>query len=131
MLGLFAFTLRSAALLQLPAARPRARLRSQIVADIVKRPYITVGFSALVLLVPLAVDLDRRLAATPGRALAAPAPAHLSDRDAGLLAFLVAGQERHHRTAGLCAILAALLGRASGVARRIGAKSDARRLGAS
>jgi sulfoxide reductase heme-binding subunit YedZ len=39
----------------------------QLVADIIKRPYITVGFAALILLVPLAVTSTRRAMRRMGR----------------------------------------------------------------
>jgi len=39
----------------------------QLVADIIKRPYITVGFAALLLLVPLAVTSTRRAMRRMGR----------------------------------------------------------------
>src|SRR6202023_3986596 len=54
-------------------------------ADIVKRPYITVGFTALLLLVPLAY----------------PPPPHLRDRSARGVPLLLAGETRRARAAPL------------------------------
>ncbi len=54
MLGLFAFFYASLHLLAYAALDQRFDLRA-IAQDIVKRPFITAGFSALVLLVPLAI----------------------------------------------------------------------------
>ena len=57
--------LRRAALHHLLRARSRASTSPPILADIAKRPYITVGFAALVLLIPLAItstnNMMRRL----------------------------------------------------------------------
>ena len=54
-LGLFAFFYAVAPLPDLPGARPGLRPGAIILEDIAKRPFITVGFLALVLLVPLAL----------------------------------------------------------------------------
>ena len=64
MVGLWAFTyivLHFTAYLAVLAGFELAT----IAADIVKRPYITVGFTALVLLIPLGCDLDAGLATAP------------------------------------------------------------------
>ena len=54
-----------------------------ILADIVKRPFILVGFTAFVLLVPLAMTSTATDAEAPRlRALEAPAPARLRGRRA-------------------------------------------------
>ena len=52
-----------------------------ILKDIVKRPFITVGFAAFLLLIPLAVTSPNAMVKRLGRqALAVAAPAHLPDR---------------------------------------------------
>ncbi|MGX2041815.1 hypothetical protein ACWJKU_17050 [Methylocaldum sp. MU1018] len=64
-----------------------------IVKDIAQRPYITVGFTAILLLIPPGGHLDRRHDPSSRReTLAAAAPPDLCDRRR---AFLVAGQERY------------------------------------
>ena len=66
-----------------------------MVKDIVKRPFITVGFTAFVLMIPLAADLHhgwiRRLGGKRWQAL------HRSGRHRGARrgALLVAGEGRH------------------------------------
>ncbi len=68
----------------------------EIVADIVKRPFITVGFTAFVLMIPLAAHLHGRLDSAAGRQAMEPAAqAGLSVGHRRRRALLVAGQERH------------------------------------
>ncbi len=91
MLGLFSFTYLALHFLTWlvldQSLRPAA-----IVADIVKRPYITVGFAALSMLVAARRHLDEEMDAPARPSLASPAPADLSGRDPRMRAFLVAGQ---------------------------------------
>ena len=69
--------------------------------DIIKRPYITIGMLALLLLIPLGLTSTAKRAAPPGQALDPSAPAGLRDSDLGRLALLVAGQEGYSRAAAL------------------------------
>jgi len=59
MLGLYAFTYLSLHFLAWLVLDQSLRMQA-ILADIVKRPYITVGFAALMLLLPLAITSTRR-----------------------------------------------------------------------
>ncbi len=63
----------------------------EIVKDIIKRPYITVGFLAFVMLIPLAVTSTNRWM----KRLGAAASAGLYDRHGRRAALLVAGEGRH------------------------------------
>ena len=73
LLGLFAFFYLSLHFLDLRAARPRALVSGRrrpggtLLVDITERPYITVGFTALVLLIPLAVTSTRGMQRRLGR----------------------------------------------------------------
>jgi hypothetical protein len=95
MLGLYAFSTR-AALQRVPRARP-ARYWTTIFAEIAKRPYITVGFTAWLLLLPLAITSTKGLDQAPRPQLGAPAQAGLRDRRARGAALLVAGEIRYPR----------------------------------
>jgi sulfoxide reductase heme-binding subunit YedZ len=66
MLGLFAFTYLALHFLTWLVLDQSLNLRF-ILADVVKRPYITVGFTALLLLVPLAVTSTDRWMRRLGR----------------------------------------------------------------
>lgn len=74
----------------------------EILADIVKRPIITVGFAALLLMIPLAVTstnaMVRRLGAAQWQALHRPCLRHRVARRAALL---VDGEARCHRAGDL------------------------------
>jgi sulfoxide reductase heme-binding subunit YedZ len=97
MLGLYAFAYASLHF----AAYLGLDLRgfwAQVFQDIVKRPYITVGFIAWLLLVPLAVTSTTGWIKRLGPQLGAPAQAGLRDRRAGGAALLVAGEVRPART---------------------------------
>ena len=64
--------------------------------DVVKRPYITAGFTAFVLMIPLGGHIHQRLDPAHGReALATAAPADLCQRHRGRGALLLAGEERY------------------------------------
>ena len=60
MLGLEAFLYACLHFVDLPGARSVLRLRRRSGKDIVKRKFITVGFAAFVLLIPLAVTSTER-----------------------------------------------------------------------
>ncbi len=66
MLGLFAFAYVAAALHRVCVAGPGPGLRT-VGAEIVKRPYILVGMTALLLLIPLAVTSTNRMMRRLGR----------------------------------------------------------------
>ncbi len=75
-----------------------------MIKDIAERPFITVGFAAFVLLVPLAATSTNGMRQAPGRqAVAGAAQGGLCDRGARHPAFLVAqgGQERLQRSVDL------------------------------
>ncbi len=100
MLGLYAFfyaTLHLSAYLVLDLRGYWA----QIFEEIAKRPYITVGFTAWLLLVPLAAHVNHCRDPQAGPQLDTPAPPDLPDRGAGGTAFLVAGEVRRARTSAL------------------------------
>src|SRR5215469_12546378 len=61
----------------------------EMLADVAKRKFITVGFTAFVLLIPLALR---------GQALAGVTPAHLRQRNLWRDSLSVAGQGRHSQT---------------------------------
>ena len=71
MLGLFVFFYVVLHFLTLHLVRPWASTSHDIAKDIAKRPFITVGFSAFVLLMPLAATRStarsRRWAPSAGR----------------------------------------------------------------
>ncbi len=100
MLGLYAFTYLSLHFLTWLVLDQWFDLRA-IGADIAKRPYITVGFAALLPAGAAGRDFDPRLDATARVALASPAPPHLSRGDPRLHPCLVAGEGRLARA---CAV---------------------------
>ena len=108
MLGLFAFTYLSLHFLNWLVLDQWFDLQA-IAADIAKRPYITVGFTAFLMLVPLAVTSTAGWMRRLGRALAPAAPAGLSGGDPRLHAFLVAGEGRLARAAVYATVLLVLL----------------------
>lgn len=64
-----------------------------IVKDVAKRPYVTAGFTAFVLMVPLTITSTSGWIRRLGRqAMAEPAPADLYDGDSGRGALLLAGE---------------------------------------
>ena len=65
---------------------------SQIWADILKRPYITVGMAAFVLMLPLAVTSNNLVSSQVGTALAQIAQACLSSGDPGRSSLRHAGK---------------------------------------
>ncbi len=67
MLGLFAFFYACAALPHLPDARSRQFDFGHLGEDIVKRPYITIGFVAVLLLLPLAATSTQSMMRRLGR----------------------------------------------------------------
>ena len=82
-----------------------------MIDDVYKRPFITAGFTALVLMVPLALTstsgMIRRLG---GQALAIAAPADLRQRDRRSDSLLLAGEIRRTRAAAVCVVVGVLLG---------------------
>ena len=71
----------------------RARLRV-ILADIAKRPYITAGMTAFVLMIPLALTSTKGWIRRLGPQVAAAAPARVYQRRRRLLALHLEGQGR-------------------------------------
>ena len=67
-------------------------------ADVIKRRFITVGFTGFVLLIPLALTSTDGLDTPPRRqALAGVAPSDLHQRDCGRDPLLVAGEGRYQQ----------------------------------
>ncbi len=64
-----------------------------IIEDIAKRPFITIGFAAFVLMIPLAVTSTAGWRRQLGTRWLTPAQAGLRGGDPRLLAFLLAGEE--------------------------------------
>jgi len=79
-----------------------------IAADIAKRPYITVGFTAFLMLMH-SPSRPRGLDASSRATLAPAAPTRLSRRDPRLRALLVAGQADWREPAVYAVVLAMLL----------------------
>jgi len=67
----------------------------EMIKDVGKRPFITVGFLGFVMMIPLAVTQD-------GKELGKLAPAGLPQRHRGRSSLLVAGEDRHHQAAAVC-----------------------------
>ena len=62
--------------------------------DVIKRPYITLGFSAFVLLLPLALTSNQLHDPAPGAQMENPASTGIRNSVAGRAAFPVAGKGR-------------------------------------
>ena len=108
MLGLFAFfyaLLHMAAWVWLDQGLDGA----VIVSEVIKRPYLALGMTAVLLMVPLAVTSTNAMMRRLRKRWLV-----LHRRAAGHLALLVAGQERHPRTVGLCAVVGAAAGLPAG-----------------
>jgi len=77
----------------------------EMLKDIAKRPFITIGFSAFVLMIPLdppGPDFDCMVDSPPRRQeLAASAPANLFDRNPGRSALRLAGEGRPPQAPGV------------------------------
>ena len=94
--------LRRGAPVELRLVRSRVRRSREILKDIVKRPFITVGFTTLVLHAAARDHLDRRDGAASRReALARAASPGLRHRAARGAALLVDGEARPHRAGAL------------------------------
>ena len=100
MLGLFAFfycTLHPLAYFLLDLQLDFSHLGE----DLLKRTFITLGMGAVLLLIPLAVTSTRGWQRRLGRRWNRLHRLVYPGRDPGLLAFLLAGQGRHDRAAGI------------------------------
>ena len=83
MIGLFAFFYGSLHFMTYFVLDHSARVRAAMWEDVVKRPYITAGFTAFVLMIPLAITSTHRLDPPHGRQAVEPAaPADLHHRTA-------------------------------------------------
>ncbi len=96
MLGLFAF-FYAAVHLTSYIAFDRFFAFDEILTDVAKRPFITAGMAAFLLMVPLAVDVDQGMDPPAGPPLAGAAPHHLCVCDCRLPAFRMEGEGRHRR----------------------------------
>ena len=99
LLGLFAFFylalhFSTYALLDLGLLYAPGQAFGTLLVDIAERPYITVGFTALVLLIPLAVTSTRGMQRRLGQELGETAPARLRRRRARRRALLLASEIR-------------------------------------
>jgi sulfoxide reductase heme-binding subunit YedZ len=111
--------------------RPGLRFPT-IFADVTKRKFIYIGFTAFLMLDPAGRHLDRRVGAPPGlRPLEAAAPPGLSRHGAGRRHFPSAGQEGRAQPLIYGAAPAALLLSRVAVLVRRGGRSGRERLGAS
>ena len=71
---------------------------TKVVSEIVLRTYLTIGFVALLGLIALGANLDRRRDPADGPELAPAAPPRLHDRGPGAGALLPAIEDRRHRS---------------------------------
>lgn len=97
MVGLFAFFYGSVHFLTYVGIEQSFDLK-QMLDDVTQRPFITAGYIAFLLMIPLAVTstsgMVRRLG---GEAVAVAAPAGVSERHRRRGAFLLESKIRHHR----------------------------------
>jgi hypothetical protein len=111
MLGLFCFFYATLHFLSF-IGFDHAFVIDEIARDIIKRPFVTVGFAAFVLLIPLAATSNQWATAQTGRPqVAGTASQHLPDQHSGLRALFLAGQGQR------AALAAGLFGRRCPAAR--------------